>query len=171
MGFYNLRTLSTMNDVIRPTFIFIAGALIGGLAATVWFSASQPVPWPGGGVSTSTGSAAALPPDTSGRVSVIGQKAGDTVEVESVTVPPPGVWVTVREVSGTELGNVLGAARARGPVSTLTIPLLRATVPGHAYAVELYRDDGNDAFDITQDSVYVDFDTGNPVIAPFATTN
>jgi hypothetical protein len=56
------------------------------------------------------------------------------------------------------------------PVENLEINLLRETLPGHPYAVVLYRDDGDDLFDHEADSVYVDFDTGEPVVSPFNTT-
>jgi hypothetical protein len=79
------------------------------------------------------------------------------------------VWVAVREVVGDELGNVLGAVRVSGPKSGVSVPLLRATEPGRSYAVQLYRDDGNGAFDVVVNSVYVDFDTGARVVAYFTT--
>ena len=106
-----------------------------------------------------------------GSASVSDQNSGDTVTVKSVTVPPPGVWVAVREVKGNELGNVLGAVRVNGPRSSFEVPLLRATEPSRSYAIELYRDDGEGTFDINVNSVYVDFDTGAPVILYFSTTN
>ncbi len=106
----------------------------------------------------------------SGAVSVANQPAGSSVTIESVTVPPPGVWIAVREVHGNDLGNVLGAVRVTGPQSNVSIPLLRATQSGSSYAVELYRDSGNDVFDLVSDSVYVDFTTGAPVIVYFTTT-
>src|SRR6185295_3962579 len=60
-----------------------------------------------------------LPTDTSGTVVVEDQAAGKVVIVKSVTVPPPGVWVAVRDVTNGKIGNVLGARHARGPVSNL----------------------------------------------------
>jgi len=89
---------------------------------------------------------------------------------ESVTVPPPGVWIAVRETNGRDLGNILGAARVVGPHSLVVIPLLRATEPSRLYAIQLYRDDNEGAFDPSNNSVYVDFDTGTRVIAYFTTT-
>jgi hypothetical protein len=106
----------------------------------------------------------------SGVVSVANQPPGDTVIVLSVTVPPPSIWIAVREVHSNDLGNVLGAARVDGPRNSVSIPLLRATVPGRSYAIELYRDDGNGVFDLAVNSVYIDFTTGAPVIAYFTTT-
>ncbi len=86
-------------------------------------------------------------------------------------VPPPGVWVAVRETSGRDLGNVLGATRVVGPHSNIEVSLLRPTEPNRTYAVELYRDDNNGAFDPAVNSVYVDFDTGARVVAYFTTTD
>ena len=106
----------------------------------------------------------------SGTVSVVDQLAGDSVIVESVTVPPPGVWVAVREIIGDDLGNVLGAARVSAPGTNVSISLLRVTEPGQRYAIQLYRDNGDNSFDLSADSVYVDVDTGERVVA-FFTTN
>ncbi len=109
----------------------------------------------------------ALPPE-SGAVAVSDQRAGDSVVVDSVTVEPPGVWVAVAELEADgSLGNVLGAELARGPRSNLTVSLLRSTLPTHRYAVVLYRDNGNGTFTLGEDSVYIDFNTGGRVIAPF----
>lgn len=154
-----------------PTIPFVAGFLLGMLCAGAWFTSKDAFPSlvpsssaPGAGSSTQ-----ATVPD-SGAVSVADQPAGPQVIVESVTVRPPGVWVAVREADGADLGNVLGAVRVTGPRTAVSVPLLRATEPGLSYAVELYRDDGNEAFDLSADSVYIDFATGAPVIARFATT-
>lgn len=107
----------------------------------------------------------------SGAVSVLNQGAGLSVSVASVTVPPPGVWVAVRELNGTDLGNVLGALFVSGPRSDVTIPLLRQTEPNETYAIELYRDNGDHTFNLSSDSVYVDFGTSEPVIQYFKTTS
>ncbi|HQT82582.1 MAG TPA: hypothetical protein PLW99_00280, partial [Candidatus Paceibacterota bacterium] len=124
---------------------FVAGVMLGVLLTGAWFlggAASLTSP-PSSALATTT------PPVLSGSnaVSVADQPAGDAVTIESVTVPPPGVWVAVREMLGNDLGNVLGAARASGPRSNFVVPLLRGTEPGRTYAIELYRDDDNGAFD------------------------
>lgn len=149
---------------------FAAGAAIGVMLAGAWFLG-------GGGTIPSFSissqdaatSAGEQPTPESGAVSVTDQSAGDTVVVESVTVPPPGVWVAVREVRGGELGNVLGAARASNPQSNFVVHLLRATEPDRPYAIEFYRDDAGGVFDIAKVSAYVDFDTGARVVAHFRT--
>ncbi len=150
------------------TSSFVAGVMLGALLAGAWFLGgnSNFVSMPSSSfIATST----APKTQESGAVSVADQLSGDTVMVESVTVPPPGVWVAVRETNGNDLGNVLGAARVSGPRTSVPISLLRATEPGRSYAIELYRDDGNGVFDLATNSVYVDFTTGAPVIAYFTT--
>ncbi len=148
--------------------IFVAGFMLGALCIGALRSSSDffLVPPPSSASSTQVQSV-----PESGAVSITNQPAGTTVLVESVTVPQPGVWVAVREMSGTTLGNVLGAVRVSGPRSAVTVQLLRATEPNLSYAVELYRDDNNGKFDPATNSVYIDFATGAPVIAYFSTTN
>lgn len=170
MASCNLHTLLTMKNLNSYTGIFVAGAVIGGLAVVYWLPGAGSVLEKNTGTTTApTNLEASLAPDKSGSVSVLSQAAGMVVVAEAVTVPPPGVWVAVREVQGSSLGNILGAARARGPLSNLEIPLLRETLPATTYAIQLYRDDGDNLFSKDIDSVYVDFDTGEPVIAPFKT--
>ena len=149
---------------------FAGGVALGIMLTSAWFLGGNATPelvQP-----SSTLLATSTPPSLpqSGAVSVNDQPAGTSVVVESVTVPPPGVWVAVREVNDGSLGNVLGAARVSGPRSAVSIPLLRTTEPGRRYAVELYRDDGSGVFDLATLSVYVDFDTGERVVAYFTTT-
>lgn len=96
-------------------------------------------------------------------VSVSDQSAGSYVIVDSVDVPAPGVWVAVKEMRGSDLGNVLGANRVLGPAKNVTVNLLRDTLPGQRYAVVLYRDDGDEEFDVHKDSVYVDWDSGKSI--------
>lgn len=154
---------------VFSTSSFVAGIMVGALLAGAWFFAGNSVFLPGQSslrIATSTESLT----QNSGAISITDQPAGNAVVVESVTVPPPGVWVAVREMYGSTLGNVLGAARVNGPRSNISISLLRATEPGRSYAIELYRDDGTDVFDLSTLSVYVDFDTGARVISYFKTT-
>lgn len=151
------------------TSSFVAGVMFGALMAGAWFlrNASGLPLLPSPVLPTTTVEQSFL---ESGAVSVANQPAGESVVVESVTVPPPGVWIAVREVNGIDLGNVLGAARIVGPHRDSIVSLLRATEPNRSYAIELYRDDNNGAFDLSVNSVYVDFDTGARVVAYFTTT-
>lgn len=155
---------------------FGAGIALGAILAAAWFlggmhlgtAPSNATP-PSLAAGTSTGDT--LPAGTpSGAIEVPDQPSGPSVTIDSVTVPPPGVWIAVREVNGGDLGNVLGAARVGGPRTALTVSLLRATEPDTTYAVELYRDNGDSVFDLSTDSVYVDFDSGTRVIDYFKTT-
>jgi len=152
------------------THSFIAGMMLGALLVGAYFLGSDSA-----SLLASTASFTATSTELSAKgsdaISVVDQPAGDTVMIESIAVPLPRVWVAVREVQGNDLGNVLGATRVNGSRNSVSISLLRATTPNHSYAIELYRDDGNDVFDLTTNSVYVDFDTGAPVISYFTTTN
>lgn len=149
---------------------FVAGVMLGLLIAGAWFIGNTSIPKSDFGSSYRSLTSVPTEPLESGAVSVSNQPAGGDVIVESVTVPPPGVWIAVRELNGGSLGNVLGAAKVGGPRSQISVPLLRATEPNSSYAIELYRDDNNGAFDPSANSVYVDFDTGAPVVAYFKTT-
>lgn len=144
---------------------FMAGLLVAVLTGLT--TASMPTQQMLPPAASSTVSS--LPPD-SGDVAVADQAAGQSVAIESVTVRPPGVWVAVQEVNedGT-LGNVLGAALVGHPASNVNVPLLRPTLAGQEYAVVLYRDDGNGQFDLANDSLYIDFDTGARVEELFHT--
>lgn len=158
---------------LSRTSIFVGGFMVGFVLAAAWFLNASDVSsllensaetQPRASAETNT------PYTTSStRVSVEAQRAGDVVLVASVTAPAPGVWVAVQEVAGNELGNVLGAARARETVSNLSIPLLRKTEAGKTYVITLYRDDGDDLFSIATDSVYIDFETGERVAVGFKT--
>ena len=151
---------------------FLIGLALGALAASAWFLGETVfITTEPASETTASSTPLATPADKSGTLAVSNQPAGMTVVVDTETVPPPGVWVAVRDVNtdGT-LGNILGAARAHGPVANFSIPLLRATVPGTQYAVILYRENGDGVFDPPEDSVYVDFDSGSRVVQYFTTT-
>lgn len=143
--------------------------MLGALLVGVWFTNDNLGSFPLSSSSLLATTTASLRGE-SGAVSVTNQPSGESVIIESVTVPPPGVWVAVREASGTDLGNVLGAERVVGPHGNISVSLLRPTEPGRSYAVQLYRDDNNGNFDPAVNSVYVDFDTGARVVAFFTTT-
>ena len=151
-----------------PILIFSAGVVIGILLFGAWMIQGAIVVPTKATDTANTPSSVYTQSDT---VTVSNQSAGESVLVDTVTVPPPGVWVAVREVTlEGELGNVLGAARVRTPSSDVTVPLLRGTLPGQSYAIVLYRADNGDEFDLNKNSLYVDFDTGQRVVVPFKTT-
>lgn len=149
---------------------FIVGALLGVLFMSVQFyrgftNHAQPPQ----ALFNATSTSATI--TNGGSVSVATQAAGNSVVVESVTVPAPGVWVAVREIIDNDLGNVLGAIHINGPLSNITVPLLRPTEPGRTYAVQLYRDDAGGTFSASVNSAYIDFDTGVKAVAYFTTAN
>lgn len=147
----------------------IAGFLGGVLVAVLTGLSTASIPTPKILPTAASTTTSSLPPD-SGDVAVADQAAGQSVAIESVTVRPPGVWVAVEEVNEDgSLGNVLGAALVGHPASGISVPLLRPTLAGQEYAVVLYRDDGNGQFDLANDSLYVDFDTGQRVEELFRT--
>lgn len=160
---------------------FIIGLIFGALIVSAWYyGSSMPVktvaatatstPATTGVASSTAATGTGTNTTSSPEVSVSTQAAGNSVNVESVTVPPPGVWVAVREVNGGSLGNILGAALAGGPRSNVTVPLLRNTLPDRMYAVELYRPNGTSTtFNLKKDSVYVSLATSKPVIVYFNT--
>ncbi len=87
-------------------------------------------------------------------VSVQDQSAGDTVRVDSATLPHMG-WVAVRDGDG----RVLGAARLEaGAHTTVQVELLRATETGERYQILLYVDDGDKAFDLHKDTLLMNAD-------------
>lgn len=149
---------------------FIAGLMLGMVAAGSWFYSAHPEDFFAFS-NTRTASQVQRQATESNLLSVADQPAGDEVMIESVTVAPPGVWIAVRDMIGDDFGNVLGAARVGGPREDVSVPLLRSTVGGRDYAVELYRDDNNGAFDPAVNSVYVDFETGARVVVHFTTDN
>src|SRR5437870_4543809 len=89
---------------------FVGGFMLGALFVGVWVASndfSLPTSLASSPLQTTTAKSA----PESGAIAISDQPAGAHVRIESVTVPPPGVWVAVREVSGSDLGNVLGAVR------------------------------------------------------------
>ncbi len=184
---YNTKTQQLYKNTnilkIRIILIFIIGFTLGALTIIAWNSEQQNNSR--GSVVTTTTTPntknATTTPEKitavlssgvgTGTVNIVNQPAGNTVSVESVTVPPPGVWVAVRETKNGQLGNVLGAEYVHGPRSNIVVDLLRNTEPNKLYVIELYRPGiKKGVFNIKTESVYIDFDTGRSVIVPFHTT-
>ncbi len=151
------------------TTSFVIGVMVGALLSGAWFLGGDTGLNFRDSSSLFATSTSAISQE-SGAIVVVDQPSGDSVMVESVTVLPPGVWVAVREMNGRDLGNVLGASRVVGPHDNVEVALLRSSEPNRTYAVQLYRDDNNGAFDPSANSVYVDFGTGARVVAYFTTT-
>jgi hypothetical protein len=89
-------------------------------------------------------------------ITVTDQMAGSIVVVEEAR-SDASVWLAVRENNIELLGRILGARRMdRGEVTGLSIELLRATTANLMYAVVMYRDDGDGAFDSKLDTLIED---------------
>lgn len=98
-----------------------------------------------------------------GKVEVSGQKAGTSVALTSATYPIAEGWIGVRDYENGRLGSILGVARfseSQGLVPA-TITLQRATTVGKEYAVVVFSDNGDRAFnlaeDVQVDSVFATF--------------
>jgi len=150
------------------TSSFVIGVMLGIILAGAWFLGKDSPILPVSSFLADNDKGESLP--VSGSIVVADQAAGPEVVVKSVAAPVYGIWVAIREVDEKDLGNVLGAARVSGLQTNIIVSLLRATEPSRPYAVELYRDDNNGAFDPSANSVYVDFDTGSRAVAYFKTT-
>lgn len=103
-----------------------------------------------------------------GVLTVATQSAGVQVVATNVTLPEDG-WLVVHEVTDAHVGNALGAARRdAGFYDTVSIELLRNTLPQTEYAVVVYADNGNKIFEIKSDLPVIN-SMGNPLIATFRT--
>lgn len=143
----------------------IIGFILGIVAASLWFMEThfeemRDLP--------ATSPVAPQEDAANGVISVEDQSAGNSVVVDSVHVTVP-VWVAVAEMREDTVMNILGAVPIPGPTDGVHVPLLRSTLPGGTYAIVLYRDDGDGQFDLHKDSVYIDWDSGERVVAPFMT--
>ncbi|MFA6095988.1 MAG: hypothetical protein WC767_04080 [Candidatus Paceibacterota bacterium] len=93
------------------------------------------------------------------------QMAGDTVVVSEAT-SDVSAWLAVRENNGELLGRILGAHRMdAGSVRGLVVDLLRPTTANLMYAVVMYRDDGDGAFDSKLDALIEE--AGAPIMSRF----
>lgn len=164
----------------RSLLVPLALAFLAGLiAASLWFfernlrapMAVLPDGEPGLTATNSPAARFEAPKDAvfSDLVRVGNQKAGGSVHVDMVDVAAPGAWVVVAEMRDGEVWRALGAARAKAPASDLTVKLLRPTTAGNTYSVLLYRDDGDETFELHGDSVYIDFGSGKRVEDSFTT--
>ena len=136
--------------------VLIAGLIIG--AGLMW-AVPMPVNAPSDADSAEGGAVAEAAqqelsePLANGAVRISNQPAGRAVVVSEVTLPSLG-WVVVHEVlPDGALGNALGASRREaGSHTNVIVDLLRGTEPSRTYAVVLYEDNGDKAFDLKADS-------------------
>lgn len=165
----NQQNNATMNPWLAGAVGFVLGvAVVGAWDVESRLEESRgalPAPVATSTEASATSTAAVA---SSGLISVTDQGAGGTALVSKVDVHA-AVWVAVVEVKNGTLGNVLGASYVSAPASGVVVPLLRPTSPGATYAVVLYRDNGDRVFSLANDSLYVDFASGDRVVALFKT--
>lgn len=88
-----------------------------------------------------------------GKVTVAEQAAGSFVTLASATYPVAEGWIGVRDYADGKLGNILGVSRfsqAQGLVPT-GVTLQRPTVAGKEYAVVVFTENGDRAFNLAND--------------------
>jgi hypothetical protein len=88
-----------------------------------------------------------------GKVTVEGQSAGSFVTLAQATYPVAEGWIGVREYTDGQLGNILGVSRfsqAQGLVPT-GVALQRPTTAGKEYAVVVFTESGDRAFNLADD--------------------
>lgn len=118
-------------------------------------------------VSSSSQSSSASSQMDSSMLAISNQSAGLQVAVSHVVLPYAG-WVVIHEDRDGVPGNALGAARVIDGRESLTVDLLRGTLPGKTYYGLLYRDDGDKLFSLDNDFPIRD-EKGNPVMVRFMT--
>ncbi|MFT7644396.1 MAG: hypothetical protein ACI9BF_000039 [Candidatus Paceibacteria bacterium] len=97
-----------------------------------------------------------------GNVVVPDQKASASVKLDSATFPVSEGWIGIREYDNDQLGYILGVVRFSESQDLVpsTITLQRPTSVGSRYAVVVFTEDGDFAFNLAGD-VQIDtiFDT------------
>lgn len=146
---------------------FLPGAVVG--ATIVWLAMSMapapaavPITLPSDTQDSEPSStqtdepenAASPTPNTSGssRIHAEDQPAGRAVLIKRVDLDKTS-WIAVRDYADMKIGNVLGAVRREPGISeNVVVDLLRATEPGKQYAVVIFADNGDGAFDTKTDT-------------------
>lgn len=88
-----------------------------------------------------------------GKVEVVDQKAGSSVDLKSATFPSDEGWIGVRDYVNGQPAGLLGVARfskVQGLVPE-AVTLQRATVAGKTYAVVFYSESGDRVFSLAND--------------------
>ncbi len=88
-----------------------------------------------------------------GKVVVNNQAASSNIKLDSATYPVKEGWIGVRDYQGGQLGSILGVVRfseEQGLVPS-EIVLQRSTVAGREYAVMIWEESGDRAFNSADD--------------------
>lgn len=150
-----------MNNILKSRYLWIGVALgaIAGYAIGVTF-------FKGKDVSMASQATFAEATSTPYAIEVGSQYAGSAVLVSSARVSTT-TWIAVRESNGDLLGRILGARRVpAGENKDVVVELLRPTLPHLMYAVVMYVDDGDMAFDNKLDALVEE--GGAPALYPFS---
>jgi len=98
-----------------------------------------------------------------GAIAVSNQKAGLSVALDSATYPVEEGWIGVRDYNNGQLSFIKGVVRfsaAAGRVPE-SIPLQAPTIAGEEYAVVVFTDNGDNAFntagDVQIDQIFATF--------------
>ncbi len=105
-------------------------------------------------------------PIINNELSIVAQSAGNSVLINSITMPEDG-WIVVHEIKDNIISNALGAARRdAGQYTDISVYLLRDTQPDNEYMVVLYKDNGDKTFDLSADKPFANAD-GEHVMSKF----
>lgn len=153
----------------KTVVAFISGLLIGGLLVWIFSSSPEKAVAPEETEKdtktevTNTQENKTIDTDTktaeiktgNGAISVSKQSAGKTVMIDSLSLPTANGWVVVRDYVDGKAGNILGAARysVDEMLTPKTVELIRATEAGKTYQVVLFNNNGDKAFNLTEDTI------------------
>lgn len=155
----------------KTVISFIFGLLIGGLLVwafmggngteadkkesteTVTASSSATLTASSSDDSSATATTPTLTVGTEGKVTITDKAAGRTVKVSDVTYPIEEGWIGVRTYSDGKLGWILGVVRfsKAGNVVPENIYLQTPTVAGQEYAIVMFTEAGDRAFNSATD--------------------
>jgi len=98
-----------------------------------------------------------------GAVEVVDQPAGSSVALDRATYPIEEGWIGVRDYNNGQLSFIKGVIRfsAAGGLVPQSIPLQAPTQAGQQYAVVMFSDNGDNAFnpagDVQIDQIFATF--------------
>lgn len=149
--------------------LLVTGIILGALLATSWArlnkdSASAHASQEAAGVALADKEASAKA-STPQALSVLDQKAGQSVAIQSLNLSKP-TWVVVYVSREGKPGNALGARLYFPGDSKGSVGLLRNTQPNQIYIVGLSVDNGDRVFSLNADKPMPDAD-GGPLWATF----
>ena len=93
----------------------------------------------------------------SASIAVSKHTPASTVVVDSATLTAPG-FIAISDEQNGQAGSILGTSDllSTGSVQNVTIPLSRKTVSGETLLVQIYKDNGDGAFNAASDELVKD---------------